>query len=131
MKREIKFRAWGKSGDNYIFVYFDLFTITEDYFRNFTQENDGGYNIINKENVIDIQQYTGLQDTKKVKIYDGDIVKSHNGFIFEVKSEYGTFNLIPHTSDESFIPVPLIDFVHQIEVIGNIYQNPELLNNNK
>ena len=76
-----------------------------------------------------IMQFTGLTDKKGVEIYEGDIVKSvgneeHNGMvgIFPIEFNKGMFSL-------SYQTIRLDYFLeyYKIEVIGNIYQNPELI----
>lgn len=59
-------------------------------------------------------EYTGLKDKNKKEIYEGDIVQ------FQHIDDYGYMTNI--FSMES-------DIV--IEIIGNIYENPELLKENK
>ena len=75
-----------------------------------------------------VGQYTGLTDKNGTKIFEGDIVKYgdtvHN-VVFEQRNETAYFGLVYSTLET-------LSFGHyqdlkQIEVIGNIHDNPELL----
>lgn len=121
MNREIKFRAWDKScdkmrGENGIKDCFSL-------------RSDGVYN----DDYI-LMQFTGLKDKNGKEVYEADIV-IHDGE--KIVVNYGIqsvdafegagFNLW------SFYGQKLGGFRLQseIEIIGNIYENPELLKTNK
>lgn len=76
-----------------------------------------------------IGQYTGLTDKNGVKIFEGDIVLKRTRFKkepCEVVFSFGTFHCgFGWGSSTAEHPYTLDD--KRIEVIGNIYDNPELL----
>jgi len=86
-----------------------------------------------------LMQYTGLKDTSEAKneIYEGDIVRVTNDFgdktIHEIKycidSHYPAFDLVPDLDcDSNSLSYIMVGCgCETIEVIGNIYENKELL----
>ena len=75
-----------------------------------------------------VLQCTGLKDKNGKLIYEGDIIKigngSVNGFVIETTRE------VKWTINTWNVPVWVVDkpnFSHYVEVIGNIYENKELL----
>lgn len=82
------------------------------------------------ENKI-LRQYTGLKDKNGKKIYEGDIIES-NEIMYDnsnrkkavVIFQNGCFSLKGSCS-LSIVTNPPIEF--EPEVIGNIYENPELI----
>ena len=127
--REIEFR--GKRIDNGKWVYGYLFKIWEHCFILWGTTND----MPNMIEVIPetVGQFTGLIDKNEKKIYEGDVVKTtallndHHQrgatVVSPVEYWYGATCL-----SITYVPLSL-DFrmSHEIEIIGNIHDNPELM----
>lgn len=113
MKREIKFRAWdGKR----MLPPEDISQAPE--YRTWLGKTDVG----------PLMQYTGLKDKNGVEICEGDVIKATITFMsFQLKGqvvfERGYFGICVPDNDETLPLYGLSDF----EVLGNIYENPELV----
>lgn len=83
--------------------------------------------------VIDINQYTGLKDRNWKEIYEGDIVEYLDASWFSQDDvwinrwivELDLREWINFTNRDS-VEMEDIDFESEVEVIWNIYENPEL-----
>ena len=129
--REILFRGkWKNSGE---WVYGNLFN--PDKADTPTQICIGTY-IARTCYEIDpetVGQYTGLTDRNGRKIFEGDIVvfadffddKIHRGEVYWCDSAFW-FDCTETEGDEGMYSLAYIS-VNVLEVIGNIYDNPELL----
>lgn len=117
--REIKFRGW----DGEVKRMWSWRELCNTHFcASLYSHGDGSW---------EVMQYTGLHDKNGKEIYEGDIVSTFEpdeGSLFEeVVFENGTFKL-RCMSDNTKINYPLGSLRSKyIEVIGNIYENPELI----
>ena len=131
--REIKFRAWDKATK----IMNEVTTLNLERSIVELKDKDGVYHIARfKDGKIKLMQFTGLQDCNGVDIYEGDIVEiSQTDYkeqeTYDSKSEVvfvdGAFKLVFYDlADEFYLDLKdsTIDYV---EVIGNICENPELL----
>ena len=89
--------------------------------------------MINEEDYFyDLMQYTGLKDKNGTEIYEGDIVtNASTELIFQVVYKAPSFcrKWIDDVSKRYHDPIETMAWNTHIicEVIGNIYENPELL----
>ena len=121
--REIKFRAKGRVG---VWVYGDL-RLTSREPHIWTDPYTS--HIINAET---IGQYTGLKDKNGKEIYEGDIVESISGkigYVIFLQQEMGYVvvwdncdNRLGHRNRGGGYECD-----GSIEVVGNVYDNPELV----
>ena len=132
----------GKTGICYKMPVFNLDDAVRSVFENkIIEYTNFGYKLIAKN------QCTGLKDKNDKLIYEGDIVNvyvsSKKLYKYQVKFEIGSFMLV--SNDEIFdftnkwndnvYPLSQLYFeyenedncIYQLEVIGNIYENTELL----
>lgn len=109
--KNLKFRIWDKVENKYIFI-----TKREDY--------DWLAVAVEYPELYDVQQFTGLLDKQSKEIYEGDIVRSSMGHIDEIVWSSGCFCLA-----RAMMMYELTYGLDGFEVIGNIFENPELIDN--
>ena len=131
--REIKFRAKVENEDGIIELKIvsrlTMFSGGGLYYA-YCENDDYEYRL----DPSDLMQFTGLKDRNGKEIYEGDIIKYHY-FYFADGSEIEKEHVCSVKYDDSFANFDAMDkegFAHflgnaSIEVIGNIYENPELL----
>ena len=128
--KEIKFRVWNTETNKMItnvkemgvFALKSIYTIDE-------------FLVIPTNEKYQLMQYTGLKDKNEVEIYEGDICRcwggsEFNGYyeynkIYEVKWQGSGFEMM---IDDCGYGWNYSSGFEYIEIIGNIYENKELLN---
>ena len=130
--RKIEFR--GKTVDGGEWIYGDLIQMDDECYIQHTEyvsqgEWDSSYTDCVGE-VVDTEtvgQYTGLTDKNGTKIFEGDIIKINEQYTRVVR--YSEVKASFVTCDENQWLGYLKDYNKPIRVIGNIYDNPEILKN--
>lgn len=124
--REIEFR--GKTlQDDWIYGYIFKAQSGGYYIVDTNNDGDDGKDVrmrlVVKETV---GQYTGLKDKKDTKIFEGDIVEVKNCETFIIKYQHNEFRFIPICNAYTFLQAHEYNG-SDFEVVGNIYDNKELL----
>ena len=116
--REIKFRAWDK--ERRIMYYPKILGFDYNGDLIFIDTNNEYLNHTRDSSFIKLMQYTGIKDKNGKEIYEGDIVlQTVSNKKFIVKYDYDWCGFSPFISCYQGYKV--------YKVIGNIYENPELL----
>lgn len=95
--------------------------------------SDDGFEHYEEYEVIpeSVGQFTGLTDKNGNKIFEGDIVKVTTGIEGYKSTYHSAIQEVKYNAESGiavFLPFDNSDMV-EVEVIGNIYDNPELLYN--
>lgn len=122
--REIKFRAWDK--ENKKMRHFDDFWLCGEYqsiafslTKKESDEQEGTYCLdFMQDDLSPLMQYTGIKDRNGVEVYEGDIVLIDYG-----NPDYEQYKEIINDIRKD------CNFDKEVvyKVIGNIYENPELM----
>ena len=135
--REIKFRAWDKKEKRFSYAHFHPIQLswaspkwTEQVL---IRELDGDVGGVAFRNLEGWQEFTGLLDKNGKEIYEGDIVLwprySYQApeqlfYLGEVRMNGGHWDM---HDDKNVATDNLDEWNIECEVIGNIYESPELL----
>ena len=134
--REIKFRAWDKPINRW---YSPVYEAYDGRLEELNIGINGRLSLRTMKGNIDesifkdrfdIMQYTGLKDKNSVEVYEGDIIDNgedtrprviHHGYGSNITTGLDTDPTLYNEYLRS----------EDIEIIGNIYENPELLKGNE
>jgi uncharacterized phage protein (TIGR01671 family) len=132
--REIKFRAWDKEYKKMMEWGKQLKGLSQNGIKTVMSYNseDGWSDCYNLKD-IELMQYTGLKDKNGKEIYEGDIVKYFDNkehiVVVENIKELGTGMYLKRVGSGYYTLNPSVIRDYEVEVIGNIYENKELLQN--
>lgn len=83
--------------------------------------------IFEKVIIETVGRYVGLTDRNDRKIFDGDIVKTIDGNYLVILDNFGGYHFeLRKTLGNGYIKLESLSF-YECEVIGNVFDNPELL----
>lgn len=134
--REILFRAKRKSNGKWIegYIYKQIVNLNDEYY---IRRGDTDYLVVPET----VGQFTGLTDKKGKKIFEGDIVHAVYqvgyvgckdidygiGIVKYCASYYGGASYEIDIIGDSGSRIFTASLENGVEVIGNVYDNPELL----
>lgn len=127
--REIKFRSWERQKMDYDPTFLGEYT----YYGDGDSNGDSmSLNLLLKEEWGILMQYTGLKDKNGREIYEGDIVeRDGNVGVVQVEDWLEVYVEQVKENPEAIVWDDMVRDLYRIEemeVIGNIYENPELAN---
>ena len=118
--REIKFRVWCVDEEE-----FD-YEIVAGNILSAIHGSDDPLSAEEEKSFI-LQQFTGLKDKNGKEIYEGDYIKNSDGLIMSVKWNQARCCFAASVSTEDGWLNLLKDLIKDFEVVGNVFETPELL----
>jgi uncharacterized phage protein (TIGR01671 family) len=129
MKREILFRVWDivekcyLPEDVYCLLNRTEFRAFGQMIKDWRDYKEGEYFYDDSQT---LEQFTGLTDKNGVKIFEGDVFKlGVEKEVFEVRFEHGCYMAFCNGKQYGLIGELQMCFIN---IIGNIHDNPELIN---
>ena len=124
-----KFRAWDDVEDKMYYAGEETDIIFHFDDNGIVAEKILGYYETEKLPYLKYMQFIGLYDRKGTPIYEGDLLQHPNGTIAEIKySDYLAAFVAVYVQNGN-VEVNFLDkeIVNKCKIAGNIYENPELL----
>lgn len=124
MQRDIKFRAWHEQDKEMVYFKNEKLVNDQHQMQHLAHLINGDYGDV-------LMQFTGLKGKNGVDIYEGDIIEDHIGrgvVVWWVRNAAFKVSYIGENSGKGKWFADYLDSEYKtIKVIGNIYENPELL----
>ena len=129
-----KFRVWHKTWKEMGKVTCIHFDDKQSVISMFCEEEQASSALLDDEVIL--MQSTGLKDKNGKEIFEGDIVtdshtigvlRNHQTLGFYMADEKGKENFLSDTVDTEGFEEAKEFVANSVEIIGNIYENPELL----
>lgn len=128
MNREIKFRCWNVEEKIMHDIAFPSWNGAVEVWENNVPQSKVQYLSQNGPALHGIlMQFTGRKDKNGKEIYEGDIVRAKWGGIGSVVFDDGGFVSRWEDGNTTYRLCESDIALRELEVIGNIYENPELL----
>ena len=131
MNDRFKFRVWNKEQNRFHHSF--CCDITASGTLVISQGIEGKKYIVDDDNYV-VQQCTGLKDKNGKLIYEGDIIRDeHSEAVAIIEWLSYAYSLMAHIRGmDDYLPLEDICYALEVatpfEIIGNIYENKELLN---
>ena len=124
--RAIKFRAWWIERKVMLHEVQDFYdTLGQDEHGNIEEPEDSFGGILDNPDKYIVMQFTGLRDKNGKEIYEGDFIScDHCNDKYTVRLDCLWTGFFPFQSED---PIYGRCEAKNAVVIGNIYENPELL----
>jgi uncharacterized phage protein (TIGR01671 family) len=129
MTKEIKFRAWNIKNKSMIDEVLEMGFGCRHYPETWLIGDD------QRTDHFELMQYTGLKDKNGKEIYENDLLQ-YDGYnfklinkekIYQVRYDDNLAQYYAYNLENSFDTFLVVRAWKESKIIGNIYQNPELL----
>ena len=119
MSRDIKFRAWDKVNKKMVYQGFAVYPSGHIKYL----EKGLGFG-------LKLMQFTNLTDKNDLEVYDGDLLQTQDRIVEVYWNELGIWDskFIRYTSTPSTKGIERSAWRYDAEVIGNKFENQELIN---
>ena len=119
----LKFRAWDKINKEMLKI-----DVIDFFLKGIRVLENKDNSFFIKFSDVEIMQSTGLFDKNGTDIFEGDIVVKYENYFIITQRVSGCWKLLKKEYDGVWY-IDLYDICDYVEVVGNIYENKELIEN--